>query len=133
MHYRLYALRIFTNDWDASYYFYSDIMGLTEKFADASMGWAEFDVGNASLAIERVDPEDSESRNLVGRFLGISLAVEDIEATYHSLIAKGVEFEGKPTAQPWGGVLAHFKDPDGNVLTLLGARETPCWDAPGKL
>ncbi len=30
------------------------------------------------------------------------------------------EFTMPPTKQPWGGVLAHLKDPDGNVLTLLG-------------
>ncbi len=121
MHYRLYAFRVFTNDWPASYRFYADTMGLPEKFSDETMGWAEFDVGSASLAIERGAPDDKHSQALVGRFLGISLEVDDIEATYEMLLSRGVEFEAKPTTQPWGGVLAHFKDPDGNILTLLGA------------
>jgi hypothetical protein len=25
-----------------------------------------------------------------------------------------------PEVMPWGGVLAHLRDPDGNVLTLVG-------------
>ena len=31
---------------------------------------------------------------------------------------KGVEFEMPPTQQPWGGTLALFKDPDGNIYYL---------------
>ena len=31
-----------------------------------------------------------------------------------------VEFLAPPEKQPWCGSLAHFRDPDGNVLTLLG-------------
>ena len=40
------------------------------------------------------------------------------QASYNS--DKGVGFVGPPEAQPRGGVLAHFRDPDGNVLTLPG-------------
>ena len=39
MHYRLYAFRVFTNDWPASYRFYADTMGLPEKFSDETMGF----------------------------------------------------------------------------------------------
>lgn len=30
----------------------------------------------------------------------------------------GVEFEMPPGKQPWGGMLALFKDPDGNLFYL---------------
>jgi predicted enzyme related to lactoylglutathione lyase len=86
------------------------------------MGWAEYDVGGPSLAVEQLDPEDPEGAALVGRFAGVSLEVADIHAAYADLLAKGVEFVSPPTLQPWGGTLAHFKDPDDNVLTLLGAQ-----------
>ena len=49
----------------------------------------------------------------------MSLAVADVEATYARLRARGVAFEARPERMPWGGVLAHFRDPDGNVLTLV--------------
>ncbi|MGH7288269.1 MAG: VOC family protein [Myxococcota bacterium] len=53
----------------------------------------------------------------LGRFLGVSLAVADIQATYEQLFARGVDFLAPPEG---GGVLAHFRDPDGNVLSLVG-------------
>jgi uncharacterized glyoxalase superfamily protein PhnB len=44
--------------------------------------------------------------------------VRDIDATYQELSAKGVRFPMVPSDQPWGGRLALFADPDGNVLYL---------------
>ena len=118
MKYKLYAQRVFSKQWQASTAFYEETIGLPVKFKDASMGWAEFDLGGASIAIEREDENSEES--LAGRFVGISIQVEDITAIYQELTGKGVEFVAPPERQPWGGTLAHFKDPDGNVLTLLG-------------
>lgn len=51
---------------------------------------------------------------------GLSLQVDDIEGTDARLKDAGVEFTSAPEKQPWGGSLAHFRDPDRNVLTLLG-------------
>ena len=39
MDYKLYAIRIFTDDWDRSIAFYRDLLELELKFADESMGW----------------------------------------------------------------------------------------------
>jgi hypothetical protein len=33
---------------------------------------------------------------------------------------RGVEFLSPPERQPSNGTLAHLRDPDGNILTLLG-------------
>jgi len=52
------------------------------------------------------------------RHTGIGLIAEDINFAYEEMRAAGVEFEMSPTKQPWGGVLALFKDPDGNVFYL---------------
>ena len=120
MKFTIYAQRIFCFDWPDSLAFYKDKLGLPVKFESEDMGWAEFDVGGASLAVERCDPNDEESQSLVGRFVGVSLQVSDIDSIYQELCLKDVEFLGAPQKQPWGGVLAHFKDPAGNTLTLLG-------------
>ena len=123
MTYTLYAVRVFATNWPGTVAFYRDIVGLEEKFSNEAAGWAEFDLGGPSLAVERADPDDAESTALAGRFLGISVSVPDIESTYQSLTAKGVEFLAPPEQQPWGGVLAHFKDPEQNIVTLLGTPE----------
>ena len=120
MDYTLYAVRIFAIRWADIVGFYRETIGLPEKFSNEAMGWAEFDLGGPSLAIQREDPNDEEAAALVGRFLGISVSVADIDATYQSLKAKEVEFVGPPERQPWGGVLAHFKDPEQNIVTLVG-------------
>jgi uncharacterized glyoxalase superfamily protein PhnB len=46
--------------------------------------------------------------------------VADIAGLYENLRSRGVEFLAPPEQQPWGGALAHLRDPDGNILTLLG-------------
>jgi len=118
--YKLYAIRIFSSRWDDALRFYRDVIGLPVTFSDADMGWAQFDVGGCFIGLERAAADDAEGEDLVGRFVGVSLMVDDIAATYDALTRKGVEFLAPPERQPWGGVLAHFRDPDGNVLTLLG-------------
>jgi len=119
----LYALRVFTKDWQVSVDFYAHVLELPLQFSDANTGWAQFDVGGASLAVERVAPGDTEGEALCGRFVGASLHTPDIEGTYRTLSERGVNFMSPPAKQPWGGVLAHFEDPEGNVLTLLGDPE----------
>ncbi|MBV1951780.1 MAG: VOC family protein [Cycloclasticus sp.] len=120
MKYKAYAQRIFCFDWSENVSFYQEIVGLPLKFENEDMGWAEFDVGSISLALERLAKEDPEAQSLVGRFVGISLEVSDIDAVYKDLSGKGVTFTSAPEKQPWGGILAHFNDPSGNTITLLG-------------
>ena len=118
MDYAIYAVRVFVTDWPRALEFYTQTLGM--RTALAMDGWAEFDTGAAHLAIERVDPADPEARTSVGRFVGVSLSVPDVDAAYRALTQRGVVFVAPPERQPWGGVLAHFKDPDDNVLSLLG-------------
>lgn len=116
----LYVVRLFSTRWEDSFAFYRDTVQFPVMFADSDMGWAQFELGGAYLGLERADPEDAESQAYVGRFVGVSIQVDDIGAIYDRLVARGVEFLSPPVRQPWGGTLAHFKDPDGNILTLLG-------------
>ncbi len=115
---RLAAVRLFVSDLDRARAFYEQALGWTLKVADS--GFAVFDAGAADIVVEAADPEDPEEEALIGRFAGISFAVDDIEHAYRLLLASDVRFDGAPEAQPWGGTLAHFYDPDGNILTLVG-------------
>jgi catechol 2,3-dioxygenase-like lactoylglutathione lyase family enzyme len=49
----------------------------------------------------------------------ISFVVEDVDAIYNDLKAKGIEFNGEPADQDWGARLVGLKDPDGNNLYFL--------------
>ena len=116
---KLYGVRIFVDDFAAARAFYIDTLGLPVTWEMAEHGAMGVGVGGAELIVEAV-PADSEDRGLVGRFVGVSLQVDDIAATYADLAARGVPFDGPPDKQFWGGSLAHFRDPAGNILTLLG-------------
>ena len=49
----------------------------------------------------------------------IALAVDDFEATYNALKAKGITYAG-PVRESFGGSkLVFFTDPDGNLLHLV--------------
>ena len=118
--YRLFAVRVFVTDWDRAMRFYSETLGMNIAYRNDELGWAQMAPGAGQLALERVDPLDEEAQALVGRFVGVSLQVPDIYTTYEELVKRGVEFVDPPEKQPWGGVLAHLRDPDGNILSLLG-------------
>ncbi|NKB99864.1 MAG: glyoxalase [Pseudomonadales bacterium] len=106
-------VNVFVSDIEQSKRFFEDSIGLTCQVADASHGYASFNAGPISFGAAQTDDADK-----IGRLTGIGFIVDDIDQTYNELLAKGVEFEMPPTAQPWGGVLALFKDPDGNVFYL---------------
>ena len=64
----------------------------------------------------------------VGKFTGIVLGADDIQATYETLKAKGVQFIEAPSVQAWGMIQAIFADADGNQYVLVG---TATADAAG--
>lgn len=113
-------VRVFVTDLKKSLDFYSKILGMEIDYTDEK-NWAQFKSGeDVSLAIEKCDPNYTEhGSKLVGRFVGVTLMVDDLQKEYDQLSKKGVEFTGHPEKQPWGGTLAHLKDLNGNVLTLM--------------
>ena len=106
-------INVFVSNLQVSIDFYTEVLGFTLKMAESQFGYAAFEGGKVSFALAETD----DSR-LVGRHTGIGLIVDDIDTVYQTLLSKGVSFEMPPTKQPWGGVLALLKDPDGNVFYL---------------
>jgi len=49
----------------------------------------------------------------------LNLTVADIQATHARLAAAGVVFSRAPEREEWGGWVATFTDPDGNILQLM--------------
>ena len=106
-------VNVFVSDFDAALSFYRDVLGFQPANADAEFGYASFQTRPISFAIAQTD-EDA----LVGRHTGVGFMVDDIDAAYQEMSGAGVSFEMPPTPQPWGGTLALFKDPDGNIFYL---------------
>jgi catechol 2,3-dioxygenase-like lactoylglutathione lyase family enzyme len=107
---------VFTTQLEGARRFYAGTLGLTEILATEAI--VMFDTGQAKLVVERIAADDPEASELVGRFTAFSFTVGDIQRAVNDL-AEEVEWLGPPEQHPWGGVLAHLKDPDGNILTLV--------------
>ena len=85
----LYAVRLFTRDFPLAVAFYRDTVGWPLRFESTELGWAEFDLGGAVLAVER-------GAEHAGRFVGVSIRVDDVHARYAELVERGVRFQGPP-------------------------------------
>jgi predicted enzyme related to lactoylglutathione lyase len=117
---KLSALRIFVDDLGAARAFYGSLLELPMRDDGAASGYLVFDGGGVRLIVEHV-PHDapSEDRALIGRFVGVSFEVDDIQRTYERLSHYGVRFTFPPERQGWGGTLATLADPAGNQLQLV--------------
>ena len=117
----VWYVNVFVSDFDRALKFYSEQLGLTVAIADTDFGYASFATNNgAGFAINAVGPDQQE---LVGRHTGIGWGVENLDDSYQSLSAAGVNFSSPPTQQPWGGYMAMMQDPDGNIFYLDQLRE----------
>lgn len=107
-----------TKDLDAARAYYSDVLGLPcssvwQRPGSEAMG-AEFETGSMTIALI--------ASELIGipfsaNSVPIALRVDDVEAARTELESRGVSFSGDIIDS---GVchMAHFTDPDGNVLML---------------
>ena len=117
---KLAALRIYVHQLDRAHEFYAQRLGLPLRADGRAHGWCVFGLGAVDLVVESVPPDAPEDEQvLVGRHVGASLAVDDIQAQQRHLAARGVPFQGEPAQQAWGGWLTTFEDPDGNQLQLV--------------
>jgi predicted enzyme related to lactoylglutathione lyase len=123
---RINTVSVFVTDQDRSRDFYANQLGF-EVLMDAPMGqgrWIQLAPKGAQTSLVLMKPTEdmpadvhAKSKSLIGGFTNFIFAVDDIQATYNDLSARGVEFADKPAQQPWGWWAA-IKDPDGNIIGL---------------
>lgn len=111
-------VNVYVTDLERSVAFFEGTLGLGLQFADAQFGYASFDAGPIRIGLAQIDAEDPDARALTGRQTGVGFAVPDLDARYAKLKGAGVAFPMPPSKQPWGGYMALFADPDGNVFYL---------------
>ncbi len=106
---------IWTDNLERLFEFYRDTLGLTPH--SVRPHFIAFRWGDMRLSLGKhwqvAGPSQDPYRIM------INLAVEDIHAMSTSLMRQGVQFIKPPTAEEWGGWVATFLDPDGNVLQLM--------------
>jgi len=112
------------NDLQKAKEFYQIILGLDVK--EGSMGTLELHIfGSLPILIYPKPNHEPAS------FTVLNFPVEDIDAAVDDLISKGVQFEhydyeglktdSKGIFRDEGPIIAWFKDPAGNILSLIEA------------
>jgi catechol 2,3-dioxygenase-like lactoylglutathione lyase family enzyme len=111
----IHSTAIIVSDVDKALEFYIGTLGF-EKRIDQPMG--------PDMRFTTVAPVGAQTEIVLGQTAmfgegqaiknGISLVVDDIQATYDDLVAKGVTITYELQDMPWGARGFHFADPDGN-------------------
>lgn len=131
------GVRLLVNDFDKSFRFYAETLGLKVTWGELGGEYASFDigigpdglsifpsdymapvVGNAELPL----PENSREKVM------LILAVDNVDKSYEELSARGVNFLNKPVDMPgWGMRVVHLRDTEGNLIELFSALPEQQW------
>ena len=103
-----------TRDFEEADRFYGDVLGLERSKQWGSMPAREYETGSLTIALMQSDAFGIEFER---HSHPIALHVDDVEAARGELEAKGIEFVAD-TMDSGVCHMAHFRDPDGNVLML---------------
>jgi predicted enzyme related to lactoylglutathione lyase len=95
--------------------FYRDTLGLLPR--SVRPDFINFEWGDVRLSIGIHRGVRGPSRDPLR--IMVNLAVDDIRTTYERLAGAGTLFTRGPEVEDWGGWVATFVDPDGNVLQLM--------------
>ena len=103
---------VLVQDMDRALRFYRDLLGLNVTLEQED--WALFAEGVGLMLSPEPLPQDNLSLNAVM----VSLNVDDVHASYHELVQKGVAFFVGPT-DVGGAIVASFRDTEGNILQMV--------------
>jgi lactoylglutathione lyase len=123
MFHRIDATVLFVRDLARCMTFYRDTLGLQVQESDPDsvsfkMENVYFLLLKASAAAHLISEEALELKIEGGPRGLLAAGVEDVDAAFEALKAKGVTFLRPPTDQPWGLRTAHFADPEGNLWEI---------------
>lgn len=113
----LAGVLLWTSQFDAMLAFYRETLGLTPRSVKPEQPFASFAWGEVRLSIGAHEEVQGPARDPLR--VMVNLAVDDIAAVHRRLAAAGVTFLREPELEAWGGMVATFSDPDGNILQLF--------------
>lgn len=105
--------------------FYADILGLDVSVVEEEYGLLSLNITGGTTILVYSKPD-----HVPATFTVLNFPVDDVEATVDAMTAKGITFERydefeqdeKGIARGQGPLIAWFKDPAGNVLSVLEAQ-----------
>jgi lactoylglutathione lyase len=123
---KLQQVRLMVKDFKKSVIFYRDMLEFTVQWYQEDMEYALFDIGETKIELlsrkamadvlgeANVPVVAGSSSNFI-----LDFGVDDVDVSYNRLRKKGIEFITEPfDRKEWGARVAHFRDPDGNIIEI---------------
>ncbi|WP_439183359.1 VOC family protein [Carboxylicivirga taeanensis] len=136
----LINIRLLVEDFDKCFQFYSEQLGFNVTWGKLGGEYASFTIGQApngtGLSIFKSDlmaqaignAEQALPSNMREK-MALILKVDDVDATFEKLSAKGVVFINTPTDMTgWGMRAVHFRDPENNLIEIWSELPKEKWD-----
>jgi lactoylglutathione lyase len=123
---RLTHVRLLVDEFEACLSFYRDKMRLPVSLEAGDGVYAEFDAGDASLAIYRrhlmsdvIGASDRPRDERRADDVVVTFSVESVDDTVEELKGRGVDVVTNAHNQDaWMIRVAHFRDPDGHLIEI---------------
>jgi lactoylglutathione lyase len=117
---RLTHARLLVEDFPACFRFYRDVVGLEPTWGAEDGTYADFLAGGATLALFVRSGMDGRSKlRPPGDGSMLVFEVDDVDAVAERVRSGAAALEAEPHDEPdWGIRVAHFRDPEGNLLEI---------------
>lgn len=133
---KLEGIRLLVEDFDASFNFYSKILGFKVTWGKPGDVYASFDTGGhvgLSIFTSRLmhDALNIMINDNLSRSHKAVLVFEchDVDKIYLTVKRKSIKIIKPPTDMPaWGNRCMHIEDPEGNTLEFSSALSKDKWD-----
>ncbi|MDR7210204.1 VOC family protein [Flavobacterium piscis] len=121
-------IRLLVNDFDKSFTFYKNILGLECTWGKLGDNFASFNIGypsglalfKAELMNIAINNAEAKQNEILQDKIAIIVQVNNVNETYNSLQSKGIKFLTEPKDMTaWGIRVTHFRDPENNLIELF--------------
>ncbi len=109
---RIWDVTFTVSDLRRAIWFYEEVLGLQKKYEFKD--YAGFDCGGVEIGLKTWGGLEKPRKGEPC----VNFLVEDVDEVYKTLRQRGVAFLKDPDDTPWGGRIALFTDPDGNLLQI---------------
>ena len=111
------GVTVWTDNLERMFRFYQDVLQLQFPLHSRHEDFIASQLGQVRLNLGLHDRVHGPSRSAYRTM--VHLGVDDIHGEYLRLCQEGVKFIRPPEQEHWGGWIATFHDPDGNILQML--------------
>lgn len=125
---KLSNIRLLVSDFEKSFRFYNETLGLNCTWGDKDNIYASFDIGLSSglaifkseLMAETIGNEKATSCDASNDKFAIVIEVDNVDEMFEVLQNKSINFISQPKdMEAWGIRVAHFRDVEGNLIEII--------------